>query len=93
MGFFGKREPFGDEIQRSPPDPDVEKKIPSHEEGRTQPSIVAAAIDPELERRILRKLDLHLPTLMGFFCMHTSLNAPKTILHLNELRDRPASLP
>lgn len=71
MGFFGKSEPSDDEIQRAPPDPDVEKKIPSHDEGPTQPPIVtAAAIDPELERRVLKKLDLRLPTLMGFFCMH-----------------------
>ncbi|KAJ5195356.1 Major facilitator superfamily domain general substrate transporter [Penicillium cinerascens] len=68
MGFFGKSEPSDDEIQCAPPDPDVEKKIPSHDEGPTQPSIVtAAAIDPELERRVLKKLDLHLPTLMAFF--------------------------
>lgn len=71
MGFFGKSEPCDDEIQRAPPDPDVEKTIPSHDEGPTQPPIVtAAAIDPELERRVLKKLDLRLPTLMGFFCMH-----------------------
>ncbi|KAJ5142284.1 MOSC N-terminal beta barrel [Penicillium atrosanguineum] len=68
MGFFGKSEPSDDEISRAPPSPDVEKKIPSHQEGPSQPSILtAAAIDPELERRVLKKLDLRLPTLMGFF--------------------------
>lgn len=71
MGFFGKSELPEDEIQRAPPDQDVEKKIPSHEEaGPPQPSaVMAATIDPELERRVLRKLDLHVPTLMAFFCM------------------------
>lgn len=77
MGFFGKNDLSDDEISRAPPSPDVEKKLPSHEEGPTQPSILtAAAIDPELERRVLRKLDLRLPTLMGFFCAHMSLNVP-----------------
>jgi hypothetical protein len=73
MGFFGKSEPSSDEIQRAPPDPDVEKKIPSHEEGPTQLSISAAgSINPNLERRVVRKLDLRVPTLMAFLCMHVS---------------------
>jgi hypothetical protein len=77
MGFFGKSDLSDDEISRAPPSPDVEKKIPSHEERPSRPSnLTAAAIDPELERRVLRKLDLRLPTIMGFFCAHISLNVP-----------------
>lgn len=71
MGFFGKSESPEDEIQRAP-DPDVEKRVPSHEEkGPVEPVgvYVPATIDPELEKRVLRKLDLRVPTLMGFFCM------------------------
>lgn len=72
MGFFGKADYPEDEIQRAPPDHDIEKRVPSHEEtGPSQPSQLApvpATIDPELERRVLRKLDWRVPTLMGFFC-------------------------
>ncbi|OQE25398.1 hypothetical protein PENSTE_c006G01172 [Penicillium steckii] len=71
MGFFGKEDLPEDEIQRAPPDPDLEKRIPSHEEtGPVQPNqpvIAPAIIDPELEKRVLRKLDWRVPTLMGFF--------------------------
>lgn len=82
MGFFGKSEPSDDEISRAPPSPDVEKKMPSHDEGPSQPSILtAAAIDPELERRVLRKLDLRLPTLMAFFCAHISQDTPNRSYH------------
>lgn len=71
MGFVGKSEPSSDEIQRAPPDPDVEKKIPSHEEGPTQLSNFAAgSINPDLERRVVKKLDLRVPTMMAFLCMH-----------------------
>ncbi|KAJ5102640.1 hypothetical protein N7532_003169 [Penicillium argentinense] len=69
MGFFGKFDPPEDEIQRAPPDVDIEKRVPSHEENEPgqPPAVVAAApIDPELERRVLRKLDWRVPTLMGF---------------------------
>jgi hypothetical protein len=72
MGFFGKADYPEDQIQRAPPDPDIEKRVPSHEETPSQPNQLVAApapIDPELERRVLRKLDLRVPTLMGFFCM------------------------
>lgn len=75
MGFFGKADYPEDEIQRAPPDLDIEKRIPSHEEtGPVQPSLPVpepAVIDPELERRVLKKLDWRVPTLMGFFCMFT----------------------
>lgn len=71
MGYFGKKNPSEDEIQRAPPDRDVEKTVPAHQEaGNIQPPAVAARVlDPELERRVLRKLDWRVPTLMGFFCM------------------------
>lgn len=73
MGFFGKAEPPEDEIQRAPSDQDVEKTIPAHQESNpAQPTVVPAAIDADLERRVLRKLDLRVPTLMGFFCMASS---------------------
>jgi hypothetical protein len=71
MGFFGKADYPEDQIQRAPPDPDIEKRIPSHEEAPSQPNlpvVLPATIDPELERRVLRKLDWRVPTLMGFFC-------------------------
>ncbi|KAJ5179819.1 hypothetical protein N7492_003029 [Penicillium capsulatum] len=68
MGFFGKSEPPEDEIQRAPSDQDVEKTIPTHQETDPgQPETFTPAIDPELERRVLRKLDWRVPTLMGFF--------------------------
>ncbi|KAJ5815476.1 Major facilitator superfamily domain general substrate transporter [Penicillium riverlandense] len=68
MGFFGKSEPSDDAIQRAPADQDVEKRVPSHQEaGPTQPSAALPAIDPEVERRVLRKLDLRVPTIMAFF--------------------------
>lgn len=70
MGFFGAKEPSEDGIQRAPSDQDVEKTVPAHQEGgHVQPAtMTTTAIDPELERRVLRKLDLHVPTLMAFFC-------------------------
>jgi hypothetical protein len=72
MGLFGKREYPDDEIQRVPPDQDVEKTLPAQMEvAPAQPpaKYTPSAIDPELERRVVRKLDLRVPTLMGFFCM------------------------
>jgi hypothetical protein len=71
MGYFGKKDPSEDEIQRAPSDQDVEKTVPAHQEtGYIQRAAVATtALDPELERRVLRKLDWRVPTLMGFFCM------------------------
>lgn len=73
MGFFGKRDGSEDQIQAAPAEPDVEKNVPAHQESEpSQPAMMVpapAAIDPELERRVLRKLDLRVPTLLGFFCM------------------------
>lgn len=71
MGFFGKSELPEDQIQRAPSDQDVEKTLPAHQESSpAQPEVLAPpSIDPELERRVLRKLDWRVPTLMGFFCM------------------------
>lgn len=74
-GFFGKRDPE-DEIQRAPPEEDVEKAVPAQvESAPNQPptKVTPTVIDPELERRVVRKLDLRVPTLMGFFCMFYSL--------------------
>ncbi|KAJ5720801.1 Major facilitator superfamily domain general substrate transporter [Penicillium malachiteum] len=70
MGFFDKSEPPEDEIQRAPPDQDVEKAVPAQVESapvNPPTKIIPRAIDPELERRVVRKLDLRVPTLMGFF--------------------------
>jgi hypothetical protein len=70
MGFVGKKDPSEDGIHRAPSDQDVEKTVPDHQEsGHVQPgTMTSTAIDPELERRVLRKLDWHVPTLMAFFC-------------------------
>ncbi|KAJ5777277.1 hypothetical protein N7520_000523 [Penicillium odoratum] len=68
MGLFGKELP-DDEIQRAP-DQDVEKTLPAQlENAPVQPpaKFTPTAIDAELERRVVRKLDLRVPTLMGFF--------------------------
>ncbi|KAJ5809518.1 uncharacterized protein N7503_001736 [Penicillium pulvis] len=70
MGLFGKRELPEDEIQRVPQDQDVEKTLPAQlEVAPVQPpaKLTPRAIDPELERRVVRKLDMRVPTLMGFF--------------------------
>lgn len=79
MGFFSKSEPSEDEIQNAPPVQGAEKSVPSHEEvGAAQPTAVTATLlDPELERRVLRKLDWRVPTLTAFLCMDGSL-APTT---------------
>ena len=79
MGFFGKRETSSrnasddDAIKAAPPVADAEKQAPSHEDDvqTALPQIPQASVnvDPALERRILRKLDLRVPTLLGFLCM------------------------
>lgn len=76
MGFFGKSDPPEDEIQNAPPVQDVEKTVPSHEEaGPAQPMpVTATLLDPELERRVLRKLDWRVPTLTAFLCMTPSIH-------------------
>lgn len=67
MGFLERQEPSEDVIQTAP-DEDVEKiTVPAHEE--KPPAAILPAIDPELERRVVRKLDWRVPTLLGFFCM------------------------
>ncbi|KAJ5627400.1 hypothetical protein N7528_004827 [Penicillium herquei] len=70
MRSFGMSELPGDEIQRAPRDPDVEKAAPAQVESapvHPPTKIIPRPIDPELERRVVRKLDLRVPTLMGFF--------------------------
>lgn len=69
MGFSGKPEQAEDGIQNAPEGQDVEKRIPSHQETPGGGTVAAAAIDPELERRVLRKLDWRVPTLTAFLCM------------------------
>ncbi|KAJ5476222.1 hypothetical protein N7475_001951 [Penicillium sp. IBT 31633x] len=65
MGSNGKHEPPEDAIQTAPNE-DVEKTtMPVHEEKRSP--VTLPAIDPEIERRVVRKLDWRVPTLMGFF--------------------------
>ncbi|KAJ5598014.1 hypothetical protein N7537_008098 [Penicillium hordei] len=65
MGFLERQELPEDVIQPAP-DEDVEKiAVPAHEE--KPPAVTLPAIDPELERRVVRKLDWHVPTLLGFF--------------------------
>ncbi|KAJ5662729.1 hypothetical protein N7462_011655 [Penicillium macrosclerotiorum] len=68
MDFFRKSDTPEDEIQRAP-DQDVEKSVPAHQEsGPVHPTAVTPTpVDPELEKRVLRKIDWRLPTLMGFF--------------------------
>ncbi|KAJ5908844.1 Major facilitator superfamily domain general substrate transporter [Penicillium taxi] len=67
MDLF-RNEPPEDEIQRAPSE-DVEKpESPAHQEGNSiEPYIITPTIDPVIERRVLRKLDLRVPTLTGFF--------------------------
>jgi hypothetical protein len=75
MAFFGKSEVPEDVIQTAP-DEDIEKTtVPAHVEKPPTATIDIPTIDPELERRVVRKLDLRVPTLMGFFCM--AFQAPK----------------
>lgn len=76
MGFFGKSETPGDEIQNASPAQDVEKTIPPIEAAGPTPStaVTATLIDPELERRVLRKLDWRVPTLTAFLCMNLTLH-------------------
>lgn len=67
MSFLERQGLPADVIQTAP-DEDVEKVVvPAHEE--KPPAATLPVIDPELERRVVRKLDWHVPTLLGFFCM------------------------
>ncbi|KAJ5345689.1 hypothetical protein N7452_003693 [Penicillium brevicompactum] len=71
MGII-KSDPAEDVIQPAP-DEDVEKFTqPAHQEKR--PSTIQSTIDPEMERRVVRKLDWHLPTLMAFFYLLAALD-------------------
>ncbi|KAJ5375125.1 Major facilitator superfamily domain general substrate transporter [Penicillium concentricum] len=64
MGFLQNQEQPEDVIQTAP-DEDVEKiAVPAHEE--EPPTAILPAIEPELERRVVRKLDWRVPTLLGF---------------------------
>ncbi|RAK86232.1 MFS general substrate transporter [Aspergillus costaricaensis CBS 115574] len=74
MGFFGKREAPGDTTGHvdaiiEAPGPDPEKQQVAHDEDfhTALPQIPQAAptIDPAVEARLLRKLDLRVPTLLG----------------------------
>ncbi|KAF7714775.1 MFS-type transporter [Penicillium ucsense] len=61
-----------EEIQHAVSDTDPEKTVPDYEEYTLPSKHNAAAssltvFSPELEKRVLRKLDLHVPTLMAFF--------------------------
>jgi hypothetical protein len=71
MGFLKKDSPE-DTIRNAPATQDVEKQVASHQENNgpaiESTSSTMMTIDPEVERRVLRKLDLRVPTLMGFFC-------------------------
>lgn len=61
MGLIGQTSSFDNEMQHAQPE-----RITSAatEDGAACPP----TIDPELERRVVRKLDWRLPTLMGFLC-------------------------
>ncbi|KAI2770055.1 hypothetical protein DTO012A8_5070 [Penicillium roqueforti] len=64
MGFLERQEQLENVIQTAP-DEDIEKSaVPTHQE---KPTTLLPAIDPELERRVVRKLDWHVVTLLGFF--------------------------
>lgn len=70
MGFFGKGDAPEDTIENAPAPEDTEKQMPSEENPEDQPQIAVVQIDPAVEKRLLRKLDLRLPTLMAFLCEH-----------------------
>lgn len=76
MGFFGKTETPADEIQTASPAQDVEKTIPPIEVAGPAPStaVTTTLLDPELERRVLRKLDWRVPTLTAFLCMNPTIH-------------------
>ncbi|PKY03109.1 MFS general substrate transporter [Aspergillus campestris IBT 28561] len=80
MGFFGKNQTaltvFDDDIQPAPT-ADPEKQTLSHNESQTAlPKMPPAAvfIDPEIEKRVLRKLDWRVPTLLGFLYLLSLLD-------------------
>jgi hypothetical protein len=87
-----KKECPEDAIQSAPSAQDIEKQVRSHEESHV-PAIEAhsstmEAIDSEMERRVLRKLDLRVPTLMGFFCKTLALQRNINLLLTKHLSIR-----
>lgn len=65
MGFSERQQP--EDMIQTATNEDIEKTtLPAHEE--KPPTAILPAIDPELERRVVRKLDWRVPTLLGFFC-------------------------
>ncbi|KAB8234964.1 major facilitator superfamily domain-containing protein [Aspergillus alliaceus] len=83
MGFFGKKDPSGnrpldDEIHEAPIMYDSEKQQPTYDDDvqtalpQIPPTVVN--IDPTVEARILRKLDVRVPTLMGFLYLLSLLD-------------------
>ena len=67
MGFFSRNQTTGDAIQMAPQE-NVEYKVSAqHLEGARPTANATPGIDPELERRVLRKIDLRVPTLLSFF--------------------------
>jgi hypothetical protein len=89
---FLKKECPEDAIQSAPSAQDIEKQVRSHEESHV-PAIEAhsstmEAIDSEMERRVLRKLDLRVPTLMGFFCKTLALQRNINLLLTKHLSIR-----
>lgn len=86
MGLVEKSESLN-AIQRASGHQDVEKQESLHQE-HSEPTVQGSStnlttIDPEVERRVLKKLDLRVPTLMGFFCMVPSLRKVITYPLLN----------
>jgi hypothetical protein len=76
MGYSERQQQPEDVIQTAP-DEDIEKNtVPAHEE--KPPTAILPAIDPELERRVVRKLDWRVPTLLGFFCMLRTADIKRT---------------
>ncbi|CAI7578729.1 unnamed protein product [Penicillium bialowiezense] len=70
---MGIRKAEPEDVIQPAPDEDVEKfTAPAHQEKR--PSTINSTIDPEMERRVVRKLDWHLPTLMAFFYLLAALD-------------------
>ncbi|PYH41457.1 putative MFS transporter [Aspergillus saccharolyticus JOP 1030-1] len=84
MGFLGRKDgPSSpaedvDAIVEAPSDGDPEKQQPMHrEEAHTalpQCHRASRSIDPALEARVLRKLDLRVPTLLGFLYLLSLLD-------------------
>ncbi|PWY91837.1 MFS general substrate transporter [Aspergillus sclerotioniger CBS 115572] len=82
MGFFGKRDASGDTAGNvdaivEAPGSDPEKQHVAHdEESHTAlPQVLrTVAIDPAVEARLVRKLDLRVPTLLGFLYLLSLLD-------------------